>query len=199
MEYFMIAPSAIDRVCRAYSEQWRSYHTTKHILGMLNETPRLPLEISGQRFLCLLIIYHDVWYKISREPGENERMSAAWAVEDIKHYKEGPEWLPALMQQGIEATITHTLEGVNEKSAELVAYLLDLDLWGLGQSPARFQEDTEAVWREFEPRYTRSEFDTGRSSWASTFLKRPQIYHTQHFQHLEVQARENLLALAKTK
>lgn len=196
---FGVSAIAIDRVCQSYSEQWRSYHATRHILGMLRGASRLSLTGADYDLLCLLIIYHDVWLKISREPGENERKSAAWAIDDVSTRLSHQAWLATLLQQGIEATITHTLDGVDDQFREVVSYLLDLDLWGLGQSPERFQEDTEAVWHEFEPRYTRAEFDAGRSSWAATFLTRERVYHTKHFAHLEGQARANLTALANSK
>lgn len=196
LAYFMVKSSAIDSVCEAYSEEWRKYHSIQHILGMLRGAEQLSLSPDDRYRLSLLIIYHDVWYKIAREPGENERMSAEWAIRDLEPYSRNHERLPALLRQGIEATITHTLDGVEQEFVEVVSYLLDLDLWSLGQPAAIFQENTEAIWREFEPRYTRAEFDRGRSAWAATFLQRPHIYYTPHFKHLEAPARENLMALA---
>lgn len=196
LRHFYIGSDAIDAVCAAYAESWKAYHGERHILGMLDAAVRLPLSLEDRYLLCLLIVYHDVWYKIAREHGQNERLSADWAIKDLVSYPGNQQVLFALVRQGIEATITHSLEGVEQRFVPIVSYLLDLDLWGLGQPPVRFQLDTEAVWQEFEPRYTREEFDSGRSAWAAAFLERPRIYHTERFSCYEASARENLKALA---
>lgn len=197
LKHFFVGSAAIDAVCEAYAEEWRDYHSSRHIMGMLHTAARLPISLEDRWLLSLLIIYHDVWYKIGRESGENERRSADWAIRDLAFYPGDTERLFLLVRQGIEATINHTLDGVDRRFVSVVSYLLDLDLWGLGQPPVRFQQDTEAVWHEFQPRYTREEFDRGRSAWAAKFLERPRIYHTMHFSCYEGDARENLRRLAR--
>ncbi|HEY0011025.1 MAG TPA: hypothetical protein VGB97_03935 [Candidatus Paceibacterota bacterium] len=189
--------AAVEPLCCSYSERWRTYHDANHILGMLEGARGLVLMGNELLLLKFLIVSHDRWLKVGREHGESERESARLAIEDLQR-RDGERHPPLeeLVYQGITATITHTLECVDERFVNIVAPLIDLDLWGLGQDPAYFQSQTEAIWLEYEPRYTRAEYDEGRKMWAATFLERPKIYLTPHFKHLEPQARENLQALA---
>ena len=141
-----------------------------------------------------MIFYHDAWYKVGREQGLNEKMSAEWAFKDCGEYITVP--FQQMLTQGIEATATHTLERVHPSHQREVGLLLDLDLKSLGVSSSLFEAITESIWQEYEPVATREEYDTGRAEWARTFLKRPFIYHTEWFiERFEDQARKNLKAL----
>jgi predicted metal-dependent HD superfamily phosphohydrolase len=196
MHEYMIPPASTDAICNAYAERWRSYHATAHPFGMVRTALQLPLSFDDRGRLALLVIYHDVWYKVGYGHGVNERSSVEWCLNDLEKFTGRKDFLFPLIEQGILATIDHTLSDVEKPFVEIVSYLLDLDLWGLGQSPEHFQADTEKVWLEFEPIYTRTQFNRGRSNWAAAFLKRPRIYQTEHFAYLEKQARANLQALA---
>ncbi len=186
----------------AYCERWRAYHNAAHILQMfeLAKTKVSNLSPASLKRLELMILYHDAWYKVGRPAGENEQRSADWAKSDLTHRDNSPETveLCRVVEQGILATKTHTLNGIDAEYVDEVATLIDLDLWGIGQPPEQFQQDTEKVWREYQPIVSREEFDAGRSAWARTFLdSRPNIYQTSSFFHLEDQAKRNLEQLAK--
>ncbi len=139
--------------------------------------------------------YHDVVLKIKRETGWNERESAAYAERDMQAAGEDEEFIIYVMT-GIIATITHSLAQVLAKYHYLVSILLDLDLKGIGDGWDYFQLNTEAIWLEYMPHYTRSEYDAGRKHWAAGFLNRSQIFYTDDYRHLEEQARVNLTRLA---
>jgi predicted metal-dependent HD superfamily phosphohydrolase len=195
-----VPPGAGGKLLLAYSESWRTYHNSAHILQMLELARSLDVDLSQEAMerLELMILYHDAWYKVGRSAGENEKKSAEWAWDDLSQ-DERPEALTRrrAVKQGILATATHSLDNINPEYVDEIATLLDLDLWGLGQSTERFQEDTEKVWREYQSIATRQEFDAGRAAWARSFLAaRKRIYHTEPFLHLEDQARRNLEALA---
>lgn len=201
LEHFNMPHSALDAVVEAYAEHWRVYHGMRHIAGMLKGVRQMEidkqLDRESLRRLELLIVYHDIWLKIGRtERGESERMSAAWCLRDLNHYKP-KAWphLTGLVTEGITATIDHTLANVSRSNRKLVSFLLDLDLYGLGQRRVQFREDTEAIWLEYQPISTREEFNNGRAQWAWEFLKREQIYHTAAFKRFQRQARANLRAL----
>jgi len=188
-------PGAVERIVSAYQEPWRTYHNTHHILQML-KLANNELETAIRQNLELLIIYHDVWYKVGQKPGTNEENSVRWAISDFgDHRTVDTVRLTRMLRQGIRATVNHTLEGVNPHYVDEVALLIDLDLWGLGQSPDYFQEKSEAVWREFQPIFTREQFDTGRAQWAKSFLLRERIYFNEVYLCLEDQARQNLSSL----
>lgn len=192
---YNIVPGAVERIVAAYNEPWRAYHNENHILQMLELASRENHPETRQR-LELLILYHDVWYKVGQEHGTNERNSAEWAIADFGDGRDvETARLTRMLRQGIIATATHTLDGVNPNYVKEVSLLLDLDLWGLGQSSEYFQANTEAIWREFQPIATRKQYDTGRAAWAKSFLARDGIYHVEPYLGLERKARENLATL----
>lgn len=200
-EPFQVSSDSISRLWLSYCEPWRTYHNSSHILQMLrlSRRPGIILEDDARQRLELMIVYHDVWYKVGRPAGENEEESAKWAYGDIdsENTSEAVIGLRRAVRQGIRATAKHSLDNINPKYVEEIGTLLDLDLWGLGQTPDRFKEDTEKVWGEFQPIATRGEFDKGRSVWARGFLEnRNGIYHTEPFLHLEDMAKYNLEQLA---
>ncbi len=192
---YKTTPGAVERIVAAYNEPWRTYHNENHILQMLQLASRENnLEIRQR--LEVLILYHDVWYKVGQPHGTNEHNSAEWAVSDFGDARDVETVrLTRMLRQGIVATATHTLDKVNPNYVEEVSLLLDLDLWGLGQSAEYFQANTEAIWLEFQPIATRKQYDEGRAAWAKSFLKRDAIYHTEPYLGLEHKARENLAAL----
>lgn len=195
-----VPPDAAGRLLIAYSEPWRTYHNSSHIVQMLDLARSLDVDLGHEAMerLELMILYHDAWYKVGRSAGENEKKSAEWAWNDLAQ-DDRPETLKLrrAVKQGILATATHSLDNINPDYVNEIATLLDLDLWGLGQSPERFHDDTEKVWREFQPIASREDFDKGRSAWARLFLEsRDRIYHTEPFLHLEDQAKRNLEELA---
>jgi predicted metal-dependent HD superfamily phosphohydrolase len=176
----------------AYVEPWRTYHNAGHILRMIDaldchDIPEFRSDI------VYMIIYHDVWYKMGRTAGENEHHSAQWMCNDIANSI--AHHALERVEQGILATICHTLDTVAPQHRECVGIFLDLDLMGLGQDNATFTQHTEEIWREWEPLYTRREFDRNSAQWAKNFLDRPRIYHSTYYTHLEDQARKNLETL----
>lgn len=193
-----ITPAQRQRIINAYGEAWRHYHSTTHILTLRDQLHTISTpELNEVQYATLtrILIYHDVWYKVGRERGENERKSAEWACNDLSPHLSEIELRG--VEQGILATIDHTLDAVDTQYHAEVGLFLDLDLMGLGQSPDGFDQDTEEVWEEYRPIATRQEYDTGRRAWATQFLARERLYHTSHFAHLEAQARRNLEALSR--
>lgn len=193
-----VSADAHTPIVLAYSEHWRTYHNCSHILLMLHRSRQSDVYLSDWMRQCLevMILYHDIYYKVGGKQGTNKMMSAKWAVDDLAAAPVSLVRLREVVNQGIKATATHTLSEVNPEYREVVSLLLDLDLWGLGQSPEIFADNTEQIWREFMPIATRKQFDAGRAAWARTFLARPIIYHTPAFMSLEAMARHNLTQLA---
>lgn len=189
--------NALPALLTAYTEPWRGYHNVSHIVRMLRVLDEIPeyVQQNEERYtIALMILYHDAWYKVKCEPGENEHKSAEWALRDLG--SNAPERLRYCVELGIVATASHQL--VVPTHRDLISVLLDLDLYGLGMSYEEFQRDTEAIWLEYQPVYTREEYDAGRARWAAEFLKRDKFYLSPHFEHLEQQARSNLERLAAT-
>lgn len=189
-----------NHIVSAYSQPWRSYHNAVHILQMLSRAKRREVRLDKYQYwrLCVMIIYHDIWYVVGSPPGENEARSAEWAITDVKGIpRQSPEHLHRALSQGINATAKHNLDGVDDEFKLEVATLIDLDLLGLGKSPEGFAADSERVWQEYSSIATRDQFDAGRSAWARSFLdSRDRIYQTTTFARYEQAARNNLRKLA---
>lgn len=185
----------IRSVIDSYSAGWRTYHNCAHISAMLTVLDGLHIDVEDRPDLEFMIVYHDVWYKLGRRVGENEQESANWAMRDLRKVKD--DYSPKrvccdLVVQGIIATSDHSLRKVNDEYKEIVSILLDIDLWGIGQSVQHFNAVNESIWKEFEPIYTRSEYDKNRKDWASMLLRRDKIYNSAYFVELEQIARQNL-------
>lgn len=196
----------MDKVSTCHLENHRDYHNILHPYKMLVELELLIAAHSELKdavditLMTWLITHHDIVLKLGREKGWNEEQSAILAENHMvtlgfETSRIGP------VVCGILCTIDHQISGVlnfkDPKQQLAVELFLDLDLAGLGQPPDEFQQDTEAVWREFRAIATREEYDAGRAVWAAEFLKRDRIYHTRYFADKRAQARTNLEALAK--
>ncbi|MCA9367701.1 hypothetical protein KC887_05595 [Candidatus Kaiserbacteria bacterium] len=189
-----------------YQQPNRTYHGVAHPCNM--HSARYVIDdwcvrydtapILGRTAIVALywmIMGHDIVIKFGQAPGWNEAESARQTGEIMRRLGY-PEQLVAFVERGINATAKHTLDGIPEDEQPTVAFLLDLDLMGLGQSAEGFAADTESIWLEYQPYLTRGAYDAGRKEWAAQFLERPRIYHTVYFADKEAQAIANLRALA---
>lgn len=198
------ALNAAIRIFKAYAVPNRHYHGLVHHLRKMFEAVKLLTFLTEWEALALrlLILYHDVWYEVGMV-GKNERLSVKWALEDIDRipqpHSEQIKWLRRLLEQGILATITHSLDDVDEEFHTLVSLLLDIDLLGVGESRASFKQDTELLWLEQKelPGADRKKFDRGTSCWAKMFLGRGHVFHHPWFADTERedQAKRNLRSL----
>ena len=188
-----------------YRQPNRTYHGVAHPCNMYTgcsvmhdwfvryNTPML--SRANLVALYWMIMGHDTMIKFGQAPGWNEAESARLTGEIMRRLGYLESFI-AFVERGINATAKHTLEGIPEDEQPTVAFLLDLDLMGLGQPFPDFTADTESIWLEYEPHITRGAYDAGRKEWAAKFLERPQIYHTVYFADKETQAIANLRALA---
>ncbi|MEM9336497.1 MAG: hypothetical protein AAGA35_01410 [Patescibacteria group bacterium] len=177
-----------------YAEPFRNYHGVDHPLDMIDqwfkykkatETGSVNLKSRNQDedpVLIAMIFFHDVIYRIGREPGFSEKASAAWAGEklsDLGISQDHIDWIKA----GILATIDHRVpESTNVPHIRTIGLLLDLDLWILAESWDTFQAADEQLWPEFQPIVLREEFLAGRAQWAASFAEgRISIFNTDYF------------------
>lgn len=186
----------IVQIIDRYNEPWRRYHNESHILKMLDIVDEIiPVSIFSPEERTLLqsmIIFHDVEFKLNREPGWNERESAAFARACLERAKATESYIRKI-EVGVIATITHTLDGVPEELHEVVELLIDTDLRaGLGTNSTEFNYNTVNIGMEYDPLYTIVEYQTGRKKWAKGMLAREKIFLTDWFAHHESTARENL-------
>jgi predicted metal-dependent HD superfamily phosphohydrolase len=186
-----------DFILDSYSEPWRHYHNCDHILKMLDILKSADRsQISEAEFFTieLMIIYHDVVYKIGRkEKGWSENESAAVAARQLRECALNPMYVEVVCE-GILATINH--EVPDQNWSHFMGLFLDIDmLAGLGTTWEEFADNTNKIQREYEPLYTADEYQAGRVKWAEGFLKRTRIFVSPQFEKYEIVARENLKTL----
>lgn len=165
------AEGLMEQLLVAYSEPQRHYHTLQHLAQQ-------PAEME------LALWFHDAVYEVKAQ--DNELRSAQWAVNALQH-SGASDALCQRMHALIMATC-HTATPV-DSDAQL---LVDIDLAILGASPERFAEYDQQVRAEYRwvPKLI---YGFKRKQVLQSFLQRPQIYSTAHFQQaLEIQARSNL-------
>ena len=196
-----VRPPAVEAIVAAYTESWRTYHNQRYLVQLLQQVDQLALGDDVRLPLELLIVYHKVWYKLGRERGENERRSVAWAINDLYPGLVQTAATPEqqltinLLQQGIGATTTYSLNAVDRDFREIVTLLLDLKRWILGQPLAAFMADIERVRQEQLIIMDDAEFTRTLSVWAQNLLAADTIYQHPRFAPLEIQARTNLITL----
>jgi predicted metal-dependent HD superfamily phosphohydrolase len=194
----LLSPSQFQSISAAYLEPWRTYHNIEHPIAMLEALAKLDCSMltTGQLLaIKLMILYHDVWYKVGRNSGENELESACWARHDLEPGST-PNHLTSAVAMGINCSTSHLVIGDAMRAYQpAIKLFLDLDLMTLGGTAEEFDQGTESIWQEYQPHYSRDEYDTGRRAWAREMLHRKHIYQTEYFAHLEAPARANLQRL----
>ena len=199
--------TAIRKINQMHQERFRDYHDIRHPTWIMEEGisliethPEWPINRNA---FILAAALHDAVMKLGRALGWNEEQSAELA--DILLTSLGaPNNFVRVVKTIILATIKHDLpsreELPDEADHNAAALLLDLDLAGLCGTPAAFEADTEANWREWQAVCLRYEFDAGRIQWAKDFLAHKAdaaIYTSPFFTpDQETQARVNLAQLA---
>lgn len=190
-----LSDDQIEFILDSYSESWRHYHNCDHILKMINifeQCDKSSLTALEQLAIQFMKVWHDVFYKLGRDSGWNERKSANRSEADLEQAGYEVEFI-SLVCGGIFATDRHTLMTVHPRNQAVVSVFLDIDLLaGLGTSWEEFAGITQQIQREYEPLYTAAEFQVGRVKWAKSFLDRPQIFLSPEFAQYETVARANL-------
>lgn len=174
----------------SYGESHRAYHTSDHIVSMLDECGEIEGQLVNPRVVKMAIWYHDVVYepatKDHRVIADNEERSAYRAELDLKKLKM-PKKFIARVGELIRAT-THAVP-VSDPD---VQFLVDLDLAILGRSAREFDTYEAGIRKEYQ-RILDPDFRAGRAKVLKSFLKRPSIYSTRFFQErYEIVARQNL-------
>lgn len=178
------AEGLMEQLLVAYSEPQRHYHTLQHLGECLMHFDAVQHLAQKPAEMELALWFHDAVYEVKAQ--DNELRSAQWAVNALQHSGAGD----ALCQR-VHALIMATCHSATPVDAD-TQLLVDIDLAILGASPERFAEYDEQVRAEYSwvPKLI---YGFKRKQVLQSFLQRPQIYSTAHFQQsLEIQARSNL-------
>jgi predicted metal-dependent HD superfamily phosphohydrolase len=173
-----------EKLQTAYAERHRHYHSAEHIAHCLTEldaTRQLARE-PGEVELALW--FHDAVYATRSK--DNELKSADWAARFL-----ADNAVDAARVRRVHDLIMATAHAAapDDSDAQL---LTDIDLSILGTDPETFRRFEKNVRREYwwvpSPLFRHK-----RATILQSFLGRPSIYATAHFQErLESAARRNL-------
>jgi predicted metal-dependent HD superfamily phosphohydrolase len=174
----------IEAALARYAEPHRRYHDLGHIASLFETLAqhKQHFELDKLNWVAieLAILYHDAVYVVGdthRRPGDNERDSAALAVNDLVDLR-APESLVTAVERAVSSTIDHVAPP-HDAPVQLV---LDLDLYGLSV-PGLYWDSNRKI-REEYAMYDDDAFCQGRAAFLRGFLERPIIYSTNHFRAL---------------
>ena len=173
-----------EKLCEAYSEKHRHYHTTKHIEGMLKHYDAVQDLAERPAELELAIWFHDAIYKPFSKT--NEFDSAEWAKIFCLANGCDPD-----AAERVHKLIMATLHNgdVNDNDQKLI---VDIDLTILGAASEVYDEFEQNVRKEYK--YVPSIiFRSKRKALLRSFLNNPNIYNLDYFQgKFESAARDNI-------
>ena len=174
------------RLVALYSEPHRHYHNVRHIADCLSEFDQVSQFAADPLAVELAIWFHDAVY--DPRAADNEERSVALAKDWLNKFG-ATTALADSVGKLILATKSHDASG--HVDAPL---LVDVDLSILGQPLERFWEYERQIREEYS--WAAADvFAAKRAEILQKFLARPRIYQTKfYFQHLETQARNNLVA-----
>lgn len=171
---------------KRYLETNRHYHNLKHIEVMLDLAKENEVAITDFDEVLFAIWFHVVVYK-SRSK-RNEKKSAKFALKSLKKFN-FRELNKNKIYQLILSTKEHKI--IVDKDLDN-AFLLDFDLFILGQDWEVYQKYTQQIRKEYKL-YPDFLYKPARKKVLANFLNRKKLYFTKKFQHLfEEKARENL-------
>ena len=178
-----------------YQEPHRVYHDTRHVQGML-ELARQSGQATHLDWLEAVIWLHDACHDPRAPHGQNEHKSAA-----LLEGKLGEAFTPEgkeLARLAIEASAHHFQDQTGLHP--MIELLLDIDLGGLGGSPAEFKDHTQQVAEEYRRCGVSEEaIIKGHEKFAKNMLTRKRIYYSPWMQaHRENKAQNNLKQLAQS-
>lgn len=174
-----LASKVFQNLTEKYSEPHRAYHNFEHVddmLGLFTKCAYPDDEVE------LAIWFHDAIYDPAAE--HNERKSANYFLSQLNGYF----WDD--FSREVERLILVTDPSTKHLGTPREGLMVDLDLSILGSSPEAYLEYSKAVRKEYSFA-SDEDFNHGRSEILQSILK-DKIFVTEHFTHLEEQARTNI-------
>jgi predicted metal-dependent HD superfamily phosphohydrolase len=166
------------KLIAAWEEPHRHYHSTSHLIWLLDEAERRASLIHDRAFIGYAIWFHDAIYVIGGKETDhsvwpdNETRSAAWARGAIADKALGDR-----VARVIEMTRKHH-EGEADGDAAL---FLDMDMAVLGEPWEAYCAYAAGVRREFKD-YPDGAFAAGRWRWLDQQLERPRTFRTDLYE-----------------
>jgi predicted metal-dependent HD superfamily phosphohydrolase len=180
-----LTQAIFDDLVGHYLEPHRHYHNLEHVAYVMDVVTRLKPLAKDYQALQLAIWFHDVIY--NPKASENEARSAEYAGRQLSRLGLEQEMI-AEVQRLIMVTVDHQA-AEDDIDAQI---LIDADLAPLAAEEATFEQQSQAIRREFD-HVPDDLYRTGRLQVLSAFLSRDRIFYTEAlYADLEEQARHNL-------
>jgi predicted metal-dependent HD superfamily phosphohydrolase len=167
-----------------YAEPHRRYHTSAHLLAVLDMVDQLAGQAAAADTVRLAAWFHDAVYDPDR--GDNEQRSAELAEQRLGALGMAP--CVAEVARLVRLTASHTPAPEDRNGA----VLCDADLAVLGSPPCQYAAYAAAVRAEYAA-LPEALFRAGRAAVLERLLALPVLFHTPPARRrLERQARQNL-------
>ncbi|MFD4142932.1 hypothetical protein [Streptomyces sp. NPDC058572] len=176
-----------DNLLARWAEPQRRYHTTDHLIAVLDHIDTLAPHAADPDLVRLAAWFHDAVYLPDRS--ENEERSARLAERGLPEAGLSPA-ATAEVARLVRLTITHAPAG-DDTNGQV---LCDADLAILAAPPEPYAAYTAAVREEygFVPE---DAFRAGRAAVLRQLLELPRLFHTPYGEReWETRARANLEA-----
>ncbi|WP_372509587.1 HD domain-containing protein [Streptomyces humicola] len=174
-----------ENLLRRWAEQHRRYHTTDHLLAVLDRAEGLAAYADNPDAVLLAVWFHDAVYRPDRS--ENEERSASLAERALTEAGVEAE-LVAEVARLVRLTTDHD-PAPGDRNGEV---LCDADLAVLAGSPQEYAEYAAAV-REEYAFVPDDAFRAGRAEILRQLLAPERLFRTPYGeQHWERRARRNL-------
>ncbi len=173
-----------DDLLRRWAEPHRKYHTLQHLRECLQLFDRVRAAADRAAEVEMALWFHDAVY--DPRAADNERQSAAWAREALRHAAVSPAAAQRVHDLVMATQHSHAPATADEQ------VLVDVDLSILGAPPERFAEYERQIRAEYA-HVPETVFRVKRRAILASFLERPAIYGLPLLQRLlERSARVNL-------
>lgn len=167
-----------------YSGPNRHYHSLTHLSDLINELSVVKSQIRDWDSMLFAVYYHDIVY--NGVSSDNEQKSAILATHRLQQIRFPAEKI-ALAKYHILSTDGHSIAENDDTNL-----FTDADLSILGQDWDVYWRYAENIRKEFAS-YPDAIFNHGRIHVLEHFLKKNNIFKTEHFYNMyEKQARKNL-------
>lgn len=214
----MIGNNMLDEstIKKIYNDNGLAYHNWAHITEMLRNLDthfKNYLNEENYNLLRDAIIFHDIIYVPGAVDNEEKSARAYVLHQTTQNIDYGsmisspakrvlstvplnqpvPEETNPVYRL-IMSTKTHTaVKAENLQLHMLSKILVDLDLWGLGDSWLLYALNGNAIRKEFlDAGISEEQFNHGRKEWIRRFLERDRIYLTEFCEDRELRATYNL-------
>ncbi|MFH1211238.1 MAG: N-methyl-D-aspartate receptor NMDAR2C subunit [archaeon] len=172
-----------------YSEKGRHYHTPEHMLECLKEFDGVRYAAENPLEIDAALTGHDVIYDPKRR--DNEVRSAEYMQNLLLKLRTTKKFAERTKNIILKTNHITPPENIDEMLA------VDIDLSILGKETRIFDKYNKNIRKEYSS-IPEEAYKERRKKFLEDFLKRKQIYYTEHFRaKYEIKARENLERLLR--